>query len=472
ALGKIGDPRAVEALMTLLATETKPQVRQYAIKALGKIGDLRAHSILEQIATDSDEQDYNIKAAQLALLNLQKILSKQAQPVASLAPTPPSTSPSTGSGHSSGRGLHSSSPAPPAPSLDTIVLEAVAKLGGTLGRTGLAQFLAGSKAAWLETLAQHSRYGQLAPLSQQAVIDIIDALITDGRLATTGGNRPKVVLVGSEQAKAALREPKAPCGQAQEPAGVKKEGQAGETIGSNAVHQSPPSVSDEAIISASVQAEPDPVLLEALRAWRTQQAKSQGIPPYIVFSNKVLEAIAAWCPSTVAELGEISGVGPAKLEQYGADVIVLLGKTLSGGETQGVVRERPEPIQGNGEEIAESLNSQEANTNNLVNGPTTRNTPAKQIVNRKSKIVNPLESILTVVSDLDGLLSPQSLAQLLTAAPGEVVPFSDHELCGIFHGILNLEAVETHIQEAIQTKHLVLTPRQRLTKPIDPQSER
>ena len=39
--------------------------------------------------------------------------------------------------------------------------------------------------------------------------------------------------------------------------------------------------------------EPDANLLEALRGWRTQQAKNQGVPPYIIFSNKVLEAIAA-----------------------------------------------------------------------------------------------------------------------------------------------------------------------------------
>ena len=74
--------------------------------------------------------------------------------------------------------------------------------GRNPGSNRAGQFLTGSKASWLETFAQHSCYGQLASLSQQAVMDVIDALITDGRLATTGGNRPKVVLSSQAEAKA------------------------------------------------------------------------------------------------------------------------------------------------------------------------------------------------------------------------------------------------------------------------------
>jgi ATP-dependent DNA helicase RecQ len=86
------------------------------------------------------------------------------------------------------------SPTPSPNSPDQIILNAVARLGGTLGRTGLAQFLTGSQAAWLETFRAHSAYGQLGDLSQKAVLHIIDALITDGQLVSTGGNRPKVIV--------------------------------------------------------------------------------------------------------------------------------------------------------------------------------------------------------------------------------------------------------------------------------------
>ncbi|MBE7556859.1 MAG: RecQ family ATP-dependent DNA helicase [Anaerolineales bacterium] len=324
------------------------------------------------------------------------------------------------------------------PSPDAIILEAVTKLGGTLGRTGLAQFLTGSKASWLETFAHHAAYGQLASLSQRAVLDIIDALISDGRLVTTGGNRPKVVLAGQGEVEAE----------------AKKEGEVDEAIGNIKT-----GVPEEVIVPATTSAEPDETLLEALRTWRTQQAKSQGVPPYIVFSNKILEEIAARRPATLAELGDISGVGPAKLEQYGPAVIALISKTF-GGESQSLVRERPEAVEG--EEGFTSSNPPQDFGKNLISEQTMRNTGISEIQNRKSKIVNPLEAILAVVSDLDGLLSPAGLASLLVAAPGEIVPFSDHELCGLFHGNLSFEAVETHIQEAIQARQLALTRQQRL----------
>ena len=75
---------------------------------------------------------------------------------------------------------------------------------------------------------------------------------------------------------------------------------------------------------------------------------------------------------------------------------------------------------------------------------------------------NPLDAVLAVVSDLDGLLTPHGLALLLTAAPGDVAPFSDHEFFGTLHGMLTAEEMEIHIQEAIQMGQLSLSPHERL----------
>ena len=74
----------------------------------------------------------------------------------------------------------------------------------------------------------------------------------------------------------------------------------------------------------------------------------------------------------------------------------------------------------------------------------------------------PSEVILRVVSDLDGLLTPAGLVLLLTAAPGDIVPFSDHELFASLHDVLTTEDMEALIQEAIQAGHLGLSPHQRL----------
>ena len=65
----------------------------------------------------------------------------------------------------------------------------------------------------------------------------------------------------------------------------------------------------------------DEALFQRLRAWRLEVARAQGVAPFIVFSDKALRAIAARGPSTLEELAEAKGVGPAKLAQYGEAVI-------------------------------------------------------------------------------------------------------------------------------------------------------
>jgi ATP-dependent DNA helicase RecQ len=67
-------------------------------------------------------------------------------------------------------------------------------------------------------------------------------------------------------------------------------------------------------------------LFEALRAWRAEAAKAQAVPPYVIFHDTVLRDIAAVRPGSLAELGEIKGVGASKLERYGAAILALLRK--------------------------------------------------------------------------------------------------------------------------------------------------
>ncbi|MBD0291414.1 MAG: HRDC domain-containing protein, partial [Thermoleophilia bacterium] len=45
---------------------------------------------------------------------------------------------------------------------------------------------------------------------------------------------------------------------------------------------------------------------------------------YVVFSNRTLEEVARREPATLAELGSIPGVGPAKLSRYGAAILAEL----------------------------------------------------------------------------------------------------------------------------------------------------
>ncbi|HXV70513.1 MAG TPA: HRDC domain-containing protein, partial [Acidimicrobiia bacterium] len=68
----------------------------------------------------------------------------------------------------------------------------------------------------------------------------------------------------------------------------------------------------------------DNELADRLREWRWQQAQTQGVPAYVVFNDKTLEALAALRPSTSEALLGVPGIGPAKLEAYGEDLIDLM----------------------------------------------------------------------------------------------------------------------------------------------------
>jgi len=75
--------------------------------------------------------------------------------------------------------------------------------------------------------------------------------------------------------------------------------------------------------------EPEPVgdddpLFKALKTWRRGRAKEEGIPAFVVFHDKTLEEIARRRPGDLAALAAVSGVGPAKLERYGGDVLAAL----------------------------------------------------------------------------------------------------------------------------------------------------
>ncbi|MFJ7020524.1 DNA helicase RecQ [Streptomyces sp. NPDC101117] len=63
---------------------------------------------------------------------------------------------------------------------------------------------------------------------------------------------------------------------------------------------------------------------EALRAWRAEQAREQGVPAYVIFHDATLREIATVWPTSVSELAGISGVGEKKRATYGEGVVEVL----------------------------------------------------------------------------------------------------------------------------------------------------
>ncbi|HEX9697473.1 MAG TPA: ATP-dependent DNA helicase UvrD2 [Actinomycetota bacterium] len=66
-------------------------------------------------------------------------------------------------------------------------------------------------------------------------------------------------------------------------------------------------------------------LFTALKDWRLQAARKNGVPAYVVFHDQTLARIAEERPGNVIELGRISGIGPTKIQRYGSDVLELIG---------------------------------------------------------------------------------------------------------------------------------------------------
>src|SRR5215211_7763491 len=69
---------------------------------------------------------------------------------------------------------------------------------------------------------------------------------------------------------------------------------------------------------------PDGPVFAALREWRLQRSKADGVPAYVVFHDRTLAEIADRAPATLDDLAVLSGVGPTKLDRYGTDVLAAL----------------------------------------------------------------------------------------------------------------------------------------------------
>jgi ATP-dependent DNA helicase RecQ len=72
-------------------------------------------------------------------------------------------------------------------------------------------------------------------------------------------------------------------------------------------------------------------LFEALRAERGRLAREQGVPPYIIFHDTTLIALAERRPRSIADLAGVPGMGKTKIERYGAAFLAILSASAEAG---------------------------------------------------------------------------------------------------------------------------------------------
>ncbi|MGH6910607.1 MAG: HRDC domain-containing protein, partial [Phenylobacterium sp.] len=163
--------------------------------------------------------------------------------------------------------------------------------------------------------ASLSTWGIGQELSQAQWRDLTDQLLFEGLLREDPNDGRPLVGVGDPEAVRAVFRGERRIAMRKAVEGYEEPGRTGRTR----------KRSREAMaVSAS-----DRPLFEALRSWRSHEAKSQHVPPYVIFNDRTLTEIAAVKPGSRAALAEVNGVGEGKLARYGEAVLDVV-RTFEG----------------------------------------------------------------------------------------------------------------------------------------------
>lgn len=186
-----------------------------------------------------------------------------------------------------------------------MALSCIARMRGRHGKRRILEVLTGSQAQTVTDVGLHrlSTHGLLAHLDKKVVRSLIDALLQADLARIVGSSYPRIAI--SELGVAVLRGDK-PVLLA--PTWTK--------AGGGSRRQTRPTAEPPPELDADQQA-----LLEVLRCWRTDTARRLGKPPYVVAHDRLLVLICTERPTTMDELAQLPGIGPAKLEQFGSEIL-------------------------------------------------------------------------------------------------------------------------------------------------------
>jgi ATP-dependent DNA helicase RecQ len=190
-------------------------------------------------------------------------------------------------------------------------LSATHRMGGRFGRGRLVEHLLGKTKEPSTFEAGLSTFGVGREFSPAGWRDLIDQLLFEGLLREDPNDgRPLIGLGDAEAVRAVYR-------------GERRVGlrQAPEAHDPTTRSGRPRKRAREALAALPAHDQP---LFEALRAWRSAEAKRQRVPPYVIFHDRTLMEIAAARPGTRGALGGVSGVGEAKLDHYAEAVLAVV----------------------------------------------------------------------------------------------------------------------------------------------------
>ncbi|HMB02250.1 MAG TPA: RQC domain-containing protein, partial [Isosphaeraceae bacterium] len=221
-------------------------------------------------------------------------------------------------------------------------LSGVARAKGRFGKTMVAQMLTGSGSEKMDRwgLKRLSTFGILSAFRQPEVIQILDALGAAGYLECPEVDRFRPVVNLTEGGWELLRSPApGPIVLALPDELAAKVGNGGlervaaRTAPSPRAELAPRAIAPAPEAAADDEAGPSPLegdpLWDRLKSLRSQWAREAKQPAYCIFSNQTLEALVHSRPQTPQALAGIKGLGPARLERYGAALLEAIGATPS-----------------------------------------------------------------------------------------------------------------------------------------------
>lgn len=180
------------------------------------------------------------------------------------------------------------------------VLSCAARMKGRFGRTRIAQVLTGSSREWIasQRMNQLSTYGLLSHFTQEEVLNLIDQLDRQGCFVRHGDHLYPTIGLSAKGIRVMKKEEK--------------------------VFVNLPEIKKAVKTVAEVSTDFSPELYEALRQKREELGTAQGIPFFLVLSNRTLKEMAASAPKSMAELLQVHGIGPAKMERYGQEFLDVI----------------------------------------------------------------------------------------------------------------------------------------------------
>ena len=191
------------------------------------------------------------------------------------------------------------------------------------GKKGLVKVLTASIASPIGP-DRCPQYGALAGVAPAAITRVLDQLLTEGYLERADDEFATLRLgarwAGGDVPDVAPLVPKAPPAPKSTSRGRSSSPSSAERRASDAPSNRPkPAAADEVELSPSEQER-----FERLRTWRTGRARADKMPPYIIFIDSTLREIARIPTLDLEALLQVPGVGPTKVERYGADLLAAL----------------------------------------------------------------------------------------------------------------------------------------------------